>query len=464
MFRLVVPLMVFVAFVAVALPARAENGPVRAEDGTTVHEGNIRGAPYLVEVPRRWNGTLVLWSHGAYSLELSPPTEIGLMNHPSTRQWLLDQGYALASSQYRVVRGWGVVESGMKDQVNLLDWVTANVGRPKRTISAGASAGGLIAVLLAERHPQRFAGVASLCGAVAGTTGHFNSALDSGHAIKTLLAPELELVRHKDPEANTDQARQVLTAALNDPRGRARLALASALADIPGRYLSRAPAPEAVSDQVQQQFLYAFYERGGFWGVERAEIEKLAGGNPSWNTGVDYRALLARSSQKALVERAYGEAGLALGEDLERLNTAPRVKADPSAVNYLNRYGTPRGRTARPVVTLHSSEDGTVPWENQSRYAEQVRRAGDPAKLRQLYVDRGYHCTFTASEEIVALRTLLHRLDTGHWGDTTPAALNRAAGAFGPDHQTVFDAAPEPGLHATTPNFTHQRPGPYLRP
>jgi pimeloyl-ACP methyl ester carboxylesterase len=455
--RLAVPLMVLAALVSVA-------SPVHAENGTRVLEGSIAGALYRVEVPSRWNGTLVLWSHGAYGLELPPPTEIALMNHPATRSWLLDQGFALAASQYRVSQGWAVVEAGLRDQIRLLDWFTANVGRPRSTVSAGASVGGLIAVLLAERDPRRFAGVLSLCGAVGGTTGHFNSALDANHAVKTLLAPELELVRVQNPQENTARAREVLTSALNDPQGRARLALASALADIPGRFTSRAPAPEAVADQVRHQYFFNSFQRGAFWGVERADIESRAGGNPSWNTGVDYRTLFAHSSQRELAKRAYREAGLDLGADLRRLNAAPRVRADARAVAYLDRFGTPRGRAASPVVTLHSMDDGVIPAENQRRYAELVRRAGDTAMLRQLYVGRGFHCSFTGSEEIVALRALLHRMDTGRWGSTRPDALNAAAGEFGPDHQTVFDVDPSSGLHPSTPAFTHHRPGRYLRP
>jgi alpha-beta hydrolase superfamily lysophospholipase len=475
LFRLAFPMTLLAAFGTAAFPAHAKTAhaepvhtePAHAEPAGSVPrvlEGSIDGAPYRVEIPDRWNGTLLLWSHGAYSLELAPPTEIALTNHPATRRWLLDHGFALAASQYRVVQGWGAVESGLKDQKRLLDWFTANVGPPRRTVSAGASAGGLIAVLLAERHPSRFAGVAALCGAVGGTTGHFNSALDMSHAVKTLLAPELELVRVQDPEGNTAKAREVLSAALDDPRGRARLALASALADVPGRYGSRAPTPDTVTDQVRNQFFFGFYERGAFWGVERAAMEARAGGNPSWNTGVDYRTLFTRSSQQELVKRAYREAGLDLASDLKRLNAAPRVKADPGAVAHLDRYGTPHGRTPWPVVTLHSTGDGTVPSGNERRYAELVRHAGHPAKLRQLYVDRGNHCTFTASEEIVALRTLFHRLDAGRWNSTHPIALNTAASAFGSDYQTVFDVEPAPGLHATTPAFTHHHPGRYLRP
>ncbi|MEU4823080.1 alpha/beta hydrolase-fold protein [Actinomadura sp. NPDC023710] len=449
-----VPLMVLAALTAVALP-------VRADDGTTVREGDIDGVPYRVEVPARWNGTLLLWSHGAYSLEYPAPSEISLTNHPATRQWLLDHGYALAASQFRVSRGWGVVESGLKDQMDLLDWFTANVGKPERTVSAGSSAGGLTSVLLAERAPGRFSGVASLCGVLGGTTGHFNSALDTNYAVKTLLAPDLELVRIKDPQANTTSARRALGAALDDPGGRARLALAAALADVPGRYTSRAPAPDTVAGQVEQQVYYAAYDRGAFWGANRTDIEKLAGGNPSWNTGVDYRTLFARSSQKALVKRAYREAGLSLRADLRRLNAAPRIQADPGAVRHLNRYGAPTGRTPWPVVTLHSTGDGNVPPENQRWYAAQVR---NPANLRQLYVDRGYHCSFTASEEIATLQTLLTRMNTHRWPDTRPAALNRSAATLTPDYQTVFDTDPQPGLHPAPPSFTPYHPGQYLRP
>ncbi|MGW3771042.1 alpha/beta hydrolase family protein [Actinomadura verrucosospora] len=449
-----VPLMVLAALTAVALP-------VRADDGTSVREGDINGVTYRVEVPARWNGTLLLWSHGAYSLDYPAPSEISLTNHPATKQWLLDHGYALAASQLRVSRGWGVVESGLRDQIDLLDWFTANVGKPRRTVSTGSSAGGLTSVLLAERNPGRFAGVASLCGVLGGTTGHFNSALDTNYAIKTLLAPDLELVRVKDPQANTSGARRALGTALGTPGGRARLALAAALADIPGRYTSRAPAPDTVAGQVEQQVYYAAYDRGAFWGANRADIEKLAGGNPSWNTGVDYRTLFARSSQKSLVKRAYREAGLSLRDDLARLNAAPRITADPAAVRYLDRYGTPSGRTPWPVVTLHSTGDGNVPPENQRRYAAQVR---NPANLRQLYVDRGYHCSFTASEEIATLRALLTRIDTARWPDTRPAALNRFAATLAPDAQTVFDTDPEPGLQPTTPSFIQYHPGRYLRP
>jgi hypothetical protein len=56
----------------------------------------------------------------------------------------------------------------------------------------------------------------------------------------------------------------------------------------------------------------------------------------------------------------------------------------------------------------------------------------------------------------------VRRMDSGHWPATDPAALNAAAGQFGPDHQLIFDilngvAAP------ASPAFTTFSPVPFPR-
>ncbi|WP_436493462.1 alpha/beta fold hydrolase [Actinokineospora sp. HUAS TT18] len=427
----------------------------------TIYSGQLGGARYQVEVPPRWNGTLLLWSHGAYAAEFPPGEAIDMSNHPATRQWLLDNGYALAASRYAQPFGWLAVESGLRDQRALLDWFTTHVGTPRRTVSWGASAGGLIATLLAERDPGRFAGVASLCGALGGTTSVFNSALDFGFALKTLLAPDLRLVDITDPAANTARIREVLDQAMASPEQRARLALAAGLADTPGWFTSRPPRPASVEAQIRHMYLYGYYTHAGYWGQARADLEQRAGGNPSWNTGVDYTALLANSSQRTLVEQSYRDAGLDLDTDLRALAAAPRIAPTPRAVAYTARNGTPRGHTPWPVITLHTTGDGSVAPEHASWYGGQVR---DQAKLRQVWVDRGYHCTFTAAEEIATVRTLLDRMETGRWGEVTPQAMNGAAGTLGPEFHTVWDWNPEPGFHADTPRFTAYAGGTLARP
>jgi pimeloyl-ACP methyl ester carboxylesterase len=71
----------------------------------------------------------------------------------------------------------------------LLNWYEAKFGRPRQVIAAGNSMGGLVSVLLAERHPRRFSGVLSECGAVVGGPEIFNRTLDLQFALKTCSPP-----------------------------------------------------------------------------------------------------------------------------------------------------------------------------------------------------------------------------------------------------------------------------------
>jgi hypothetical protein len=182
-----------------------------------------------------------------------------------------------------------------------------------------------------------------------------------------------------------------------------------------------------------------------------------------WNVGVDYGRQLARSSQSALVKRAYRAAGLDLQGDLERLAAAPRIAPDRDAVAFMYRYGVPTGRTPVPVLSLHSTGDGGAVPDQERWYARQVQRSGDPRQLRQLYVDRGMHCSFSAAEEITALRTLFERIDSGRWPDTSPRRLNEAAQELGPDRRLVLDFGTFQDA-PMAPAFTSFTPPEFLRP
>src|SRR5262249_15744667 len=164
-----------------------------------------------------------------------------------------------------------------------------------------------------------------------------------------------------------------------------------------------------------------------------------------------------------LVEQAYQAAGLDLDADLAALAAAPRIAADPPAVAYQARYGTPWGTTPAPVLTVHTTGDGLTPPQVQRWYAGQVARHGNPDRLRQLYVRRGGHFTITASEEIVALSVMFQRIEAGHWGDLDPATLTAQAAGFGPEYQTVH--TPFNGFQPVSPvGFTSYLPGPYPYP
>jgi dienelactone hydrolase len=436
--------------------------------GRQTYSGTIDGADFRVEVPERWNGTLVLYSHG-YLPAGFPSFGIALTNRPpdrsETEAWLLQHGYALAASQFKGGGTGYQVENALHDQLAVLDWFGAHVGRPLHTVAYGQSLGAAIAVLLAERNPARFAGVATVCAGY-DPNGSFNAALDINFAVKTLLAPgqDIELVHVTDPARSTQALVQAVEQALSTPQGRARLALVGAFNNLTGWYSAHQPSPTNMTDRIRQQA--AWIQNAYIVGLgpsARVDLEAKAGGNPSGNVGIDYRQQLARSSQAALVRRAYRSAGLDLGRDLDRLAVAPRIAPDHDATAYMYRFGVPQGRTPVPVVTLHSTGDGGAVPDQERWYAEQVARSGDPSRLRQLYVERGMHCSLSAAEEIVALRTVFERIDSGRWPDTSPRRLSEAARELGDGYRLVLDFGTFQDA-PMAPAFTRFTPPQFLRP
>jgi pimeloyl-ACP methyl ester carboxylesterase len=428
--------------------------------GTTVLTGYIGGAAYKIEVPSPWNGTLLLYSHG-YRTSQKLPKDVDDVGDPLTGAYLLNQGYALAGSDYSRT-GWAL-EQAFNDQIALLNFFDTKFTHPMRTIAWGHSLGGIITAGLVQKFPERFAGALPMCGVLAGGVATWNVALDGAFAFKTLLAPDsaVKLVNITNPAANLALAQQVLDLAQNAPdgKGRARIALMAALADVPGWFFAEAPEPAEHDFAAREvnQYLWSRFVTFGFVFALRAELEFRAGGNPSWNTGVNYRKQLARSPSHEVVEALYETAGLSLEDDLARLEDAPRIAASPASVDYLTRNIIFDGNLhGIPVLTMHTTGDGLVIAENEQAYASVVRSAGNKKLLRQVYVHRAGHCTFTPAETITALSNLIGRLDSGKWGDLEPEGLNAAAAALGP--LNTLGAGPVP------PQFFEFEPAPYPRP
>ena len=327
----------------------------------------------------------------------------------------------------RCQNGWAL-QQAFHDQIALLDFFDATCGHPTRTIAWGHSLGGIITAGLVQLNPGRFAGAMPMCGVLAGGVGTWNQALDSAFAFNVLLAGNaLPIVNIKDPTGAFSLAESKLETAQPTAQGKARIALSAALADIPGWFTTGSPEPASkdFTAQEQNQFLWEDRVDFAFAFLARAEIEARAGGNPSWNTGVNYRKQLELSSDSSEVVALYKQAGLDLNKDLNTLNTAPRIAADPGAVEYLNRYISFNGELNIPVLTMHTTGDGLVVNQDEQAYASVVRSEGDAKLLRETFVHRAGHCAFTPAETLAAFQTLIHRLDSGKWeASTNPDLLN----------------------------------------
>ncbi len=433
------------------------------------------GATFLIEVPANWNCILFLYSHGYVPPNNLPPSignparDIG---DPFTRAFMLSRGFALAGSSYAHT-GWAIQEA-LLDQIAVLDLFKQMEGTPSHTIAWGHSLGGIITAGLIQRYPDRFDAALPMCGVLAGGVALWNAALDSAFAFNTLVAGDsLQVVNIADPVDNFNHAEAILGAAQLTAQGRARLALSVALGNGPGWFdpTSPEPAPSDFATQESNQFLWAEFVDFPFLFGLRAELELRAGGNPSWNTRVNYGAIFARSIDRAEVVALYQQAGLNLDADLQTLQDAARISADPEAVHYLESNIIFDGQIGIPVLTMHTKGDGLVVVQNESAYKNVVAEAGNSEFLRQSFVHRAGHCAFTPAETVAAVETLLGRLNTGVWAPVDASDLNAAALALGPGFNILI-LLPPPGsppgtppiIVPASPAFFDFTPSPYLRP
>jgi hypothetical protein len=449
----------WLVFTAIAVPADATPLTCGSGSPTTTTGALPDGATYLISCPATWNGTLFLYSHGYVTP--GSPNPAADTGDPLTANWLLQHGDALAGSSYAST-GWAV-QSALVDQMSTLNTFDRDFGKPSRTIAWGHSLGGMVTAGLVQEHPFAFAGALPFCGVLAGGVATWNTALDAEVAFKALFSPSgpLQLVNIGNGPGNLALAESLLSTAQGTPQGRARIALVAGLADIPGWFLpgSPQPAPTNYAAQEQNQFLWLSAVDFPFVFSYRALLEAQAHGNFSWDIGVNFSDQLARSTDRSEVSALYQTAGLDLTADLAMVQQTPMIHAYPLAVQYLKQNISYSGQIGVPVLTVHTTGDGLVIPENEQAYDYAVTGTGDEQRLRQLFVARAGHCSFTPAETITAIQDLLTRVATGHWNDTMlqPTELNASAAALGSSYN-VLDRGP------TAAAFTTFEAGPYPRP
>jgi len=427
---------------------------------TTVNGTLSDGATYLIQCPAgAWNGTLYLYSHGYVTPGAANPAQD--VGDSVTGAWMLANGYALAGSSYSTT-GWAIAQA-LPDQISTLNAFGTTYGQPKTTVAWGHSLGGIITAGLLQDYPNRFDAALPMCGVLAGGVATWNTALDGAFAFQQLIDPSVQVVNITNPTANLQGAEAAVVQAQQTAQGRARLALVAALGDTPGWFDPQSPEPAATDYAAQElnQYDWASQVTFPFVFAFRADLQAKAGGNPSWNTGVNYFSDLAKSADLAEVEALYQAAGLSLGHDVQTLNSSPRISASPNATAWLARNISFNGDIRVPVLTMHTTGDGLVVPENEQAYRSVVDQAGHGNLLRQVFVNRAGHCAFTPAETITAVQTLENRMSTGQWNVPSPAVMNDEAAALGAGYN-IFSVSGS--VVPTAPAFVSYSPARYLRP
>ncbi|MDG2090712.1 MAG: hypothetical protein P8J61_06370 [Gammaproteobacteria bacterium] len=397
----------------------------------------IRGTDYLIRFPENWNGTLI--SDLDYRRAADSPLYLHLLN----------QGYALSGMQRRPERLTEYDPAHeIHDLVTVMDIFESNFGKPSRTIQYGCSGGANVTVGMAEIHPDRIDGAVAT-GSV--TSPWFtNQHLDGFFVLKALIAPELPIVNLPivDPEITEigDAWREAIEAAQQTPEGRARIALAVTIGQWPAwaNIVETTPVPEPDPSDVHALQIAMYHGVSAVLPSNvtfgHSMLEQVAG-LLRWNTGVDYKEFFANGDvfYKQAVATLYDEAGLNLEEDLERINGFPRIEAEPSAVKYWSSPGrTHVGEPKVPLLRMHNNGDLLVYPSMLKGYQALVDANGRTELYRSAFTNRAGHCTYSLSESLAAIKTLIQRLDLGVWPSTDPEVMNALAASLDPTSTPKF--------------------------
>jgi pimeloyl-ACP methyl ester carboxylesterase len=363
-----------------------EEPPV--DEGITPSAGCVdgtleQGALYQICFPSSWNGDLVLYAHGYVPADRPlalPNDQVGGQSIATTINGL---GYAYGTTSYR--------ENGLvgPEAVEDLVELEATVRRlyrpdPGRTVLVGVSEGGMLVALAAERHRDVFDGALSACGPVGSLRAQLDYFGDFRVVFDYLFPGVLPGTPVDLPADVMERWEQIYAPAV---------VLALTLNPAAARELIRITgAPVERDDLIAIATTAVSILRYNVIGTANAQ-ERLDG-QPFDNTERVY----AGSSDDAALN-----AGVA------------RFTADAAALAATSEFET-AGALRVPVVTLHTTGDPIVPYEQQALYIKKVTGAGAAALLEQIEVGRYGHCSFEAAEVLGAFSNLIGRL-------TQPLAL-----------------------------------------
>jgi len=131
------------------------------------------GAKYEIAMPKKFNGTLIVWSHGIRKNVNLPPIPVvadkgyvvdnsaEIAPSPAIAAALLKQGFALAGSGVQT-QGWNLAEQVLATTI-VIDQAITTFPAIDRVAAWGASLGGLSTQILAETNPGLVEAVAPVC-------------------------------------------------------------------------------------------------------------------------------------------------------------------------------------------------------------------------------------------------------------------------------------------------------------
>lgn len=388
-----IPLAAFLLFTVLTLivgwpfPARSQTPwPSICQEGSLPSRDRKYPTDQLIVIciPPNWNGELVIYAHGYVvpqaPLEL-PADELTLPDGTFVPDFFLTQGFAFATSSFH--KNGVAIEQGVEDLNRLLQHFKSVVGPRslQKVFTAGASEGGLIALMLLERYPGKYDAGLALCAPIGGSPDLIRYTYDFRVVFDYFFPTVFPFGATDVPEDafifwESVYVPRIVAALIADPFATAELFnVTQAAIDITD-----------ITSVVTTALGLLFYNIFG----SNDQIA-TSGGIAYDNRSTTYGGSTNDAALNAQVER---------------------IEADGRARAYARRFYQPHGNLRRPLVTLHNTLDPVVPFQHEVDYSSLVAKKRKSAFLSVLPVSRYGHCNFTTQELVQALSLMVQQAGT----------------------------------------------------
>jgi pimeloyl-ACP methyl ester carboxylesterase len=380
------------------LPTAAEAPPqaVACPDGVPAGARCLRGqdsatAHYLIVMPEKWSGVLVVHAHGGPTL--GPPT--AARADEDIKRWAITvrEGHAWAGSVFR--QGGFAVTTAAEDTERVRRIFLQHVAKPRRTLLHGQSWGAMVAARAAEMYPRSWEGILLTSGVVAGPAT-YDFRLDLRALYQHLCG------NHPRP------SEPAYPLSLGLPAD-AKMTNADLVARADECLGLRKPAAQRTSEQAQriktlvdvvktpENSLLSHLNWGTF---TLRDVVQKSGGAPFGNERVRYTGSADDAALNAAV---------------------PRFKPDPQAQARFVADVDHAGRFAVPVLTTHGVTDSTVFVEGHDTLRQRMQAAGNGHRLVQTFVDSREHSYLGDAIYPPLFESLLRWVEQGE--KPTPAGI-----------------------------------------
>ena len=415
---LVTTVLITAPTVANAAPACDGKSPIQSCVGVTSD-----GAPYAMQVPANFNGTVALYSHGyRYNVDIPPAIPLiggyKITNTPEpvpggnaeVAKYFFSQGIAIVGSGF-ARQGWNP-DSAIKTNVELIDTFKKQFPKTTKVVAWGSSLGGVITQGLAEKHPDLVSAVAPMCMAdninpqltmagdflwgvkvlfdptikggnySAGAAGAAESYADLGKVFTVMGKLQAALATGAWPDTSSATGKALQAAGVPS---RSALLLLGLMAGLPTQsaHFDSISGPEGALKLTFPLALspaLAILENGtnaaALAVLATQDVENQAGGAIFDNTKTDYAA---RIDGERVIYNAALSGNTVIDALLGALSPAnpgaPRAKADPAAVAKMNALHVNTGKINVPTVLMVGLADPITP-------------AGASQRLVDLYADQ----------------------------------------------------------------------------